>query len=145
MLLSVLIRCSLLLTVWFLQRFIKEARNSLFVDGLRSPIGERLASFRWIYSFSISSELFSPATRKVYISSPLVSNGLKWLTACFAGWMVPQNVNNVQINNKAGWTQNKQWKYAGWHDLLPQICCEKKRKKKVNRSVLYDRYWNTTD
>lgn len=47
-LLSVLMRCSLSLTWWFLQRFMKEALNSLFVDGLRSPIGDRLASFRWM-------------------------------------------------------------------------------------------------
>lgn len=68
-LLRVLIRCSRSLTVLFLQRFIKEALNSLFVDGLRSPIGERLASFRWIYSFSISSDLFtwSPATTYKFI------------------------------------------------------------------------------
>lgn len=63
-LLSVLMRCSLSLTTWFLQRFMKEALNSLFVDGLRSPIGDRLASFRWMYNFSISSEMLacSPAT-----------------------------------------------------------------------------------
>lgn len=67
MLLSVLMRCSLSLTTWFLQRFMKDALNSLFVDGLRSPIGDRLASFRWMYSFSISSERFTwfPATTGV--------------------------------------------------------------------------------
>lgn len=66
-LLSVLMRCSLSLTTWFLQRLMKEALNSLFVDGLRSPIGDRLASFRWMYSFSISSDMSTwfPATTRV--------------------------------------------------------------------------------
>lgn len=70
-LLSVLMRCSLSLTTWFLQRFMKEALNSLFVDGLRSPIGDRLASFRWMYNFSISSEMFTwfPATIRVHLIS----------------------------------------------------------------------------
>lgn len=45
-LLRVLIRCSLSFTLWFLQRFMKEALNSLLVDGLRCPVGERLASLR---------------------------------------------------------------------------------------------------
>lgn len=124
-LLSVLTRCSLLLTVWFLQRFIKEVRNSLFVDGLRSPIGERLASFRWMYSLSISSELFSPAPRKVCTSSALVSNGFNWFTGRFAGmngaskckWRADQQQSEVKmcwriLSTKLNWLKKSKHNFT---------------------------------
>lgn len=58
-LLSARARCSFSLILWFLQRFIKEALNSRFDDGLRSPVGDRLALFRSMYNFSISSLVLS--------------------------------------------------------------------------------------
>lgn len=79
-------RCSFSLMSWFLHLFIKEALKSLLVDGLRSPMGERLACLMWMYSLSISSDVASWFTartiqwtsrnvyfcRNIFISLPLL-------------------------------------------------------------------------
>ncbi len=64
-LLRVLIRCIFSLSVWFLQRFTKEARNSHFEDGFRSPVGDKLALFKCKYNISISSSVPSCPSRTI--------------------------------------------------------------------------------